>query len=149
MLLAPLQAAGPGDAFARKILEAHNAVRRQAGVRPLVWSDKLAAYALEWARTLLAQNRFAHRGRSPYGENLFEVSGTTANPAQVVDTWAAESKLYDYGSNVCHRGPCGHYTQIVWRDSKEVGCAVAGGVRRQVWVCNYCPPGNVAGRRPY
>jgi hypothetical protein len=44
---------------------------------------------------------------------------------------------------------CGHYTQIVWRNTKSVGCAVARGKGVEVWVCNYDPPGNYAGQRPY
>jgi pathogenesis-related protein 1 len=66
----------------------------------------------------------------------------------VVNAWAAESRNYDYRSNCC-RGVCGHYTQIVWAGTQEVGCAVARGGRREVWVCNYDPPGNWAGKRPY
>jgi len=44
---------------------------------------------------------------------------------------------------------CGHYTQIVWRDTKQVGCGVARDNRREIWVCNYDPPGNWVGHRPY
>jgi pathogenesis-related protein 1 len=66
----------------------------------------------------------------------------------VVGAWAGESRNYDYASNKC-RGVCGHYTQIVWAGTREVGCAVATGGGRQVWVCNYDPPGNWIGKRPY
>jgi pathogenesis-related protein 1 len=44
---------------------------------------------------------------------------------------------------------CGHYTQIVWRNTKAVGCAVGGKGAREVWVCDYDPPGNYVGQRPY
>jgi hypothetical protein len=108
----------------------------------------LAARSQDWADTLLARGQFFHRPNSTYGENLFEITGATASPAQVVGAWAAESRNYDYTSNRCS-GVCGHYTQIVWRDTKEVGCAVARRRGREVWVCNYDPPGNWAGRRPY
>jgi hypothetical protein len=89
-----------------------------------------------------------HRSEPIYGENLFEMRGASASPAQVVAAWASESRNYDYNSNRC-RGVCGHYTQIVWKDTKEVGCGVARGGGREVWVCNYDPPGNWAGKRPY
>src|SRR5712691_6171246 len=59
-----------------------------------------------------------------------------------------EARNYDYASNRCH-GVCGYYTQIVWRDTREVGCGVARGPGREVWVCDYSPPGNWVGRRPY
>ena len=134
--------------LARDMLAAHRAVRAREGVAPLVWSDRLAARAQDWADTLLARRQFIHRPNSPYGENLFEITGAAASAAEVVNDWASESRNYDYRSNRCY-GVCGHYTQIVWGDTKEVGCGVARGGGREVWVCNYDPPGNWAGQRPY
>jgi pathogenesis-related protein 1 len=139
----PLRAAPPGE-----MLPAHNAVRSRLRLPPLVWSDKLAAVAQQWAETLLARNEFIHRRESAYGENLFEVDGAHASPTQVVSDWASESRNYNYASNRCN-GVCGHYTQIVWRDTTEVGCGLARSARREVWVCEYNPPGNWVGRRPY
>ncbi len=134
--------------LASEMVALHNAVRAKVGVAPLAWSDRLAAVAQDWADTLLAQGKFSHRPNSSYGENLFTITGAAASPARVIDAWAAESQGYDYASNKCH-GTCGHYTQIVWSGSKEVGCAVARRGGREVWVCNYDPPGNWVGQRPY
>ena len=136
------------SSLARDMLAAHNAVRAQVGKAPLAWSERLAAVSQDWADTLLAHRKFAHRPNSAYGENLFEITGATASSAQVVNAWAAESRNYDYSSNRCH-GVCGHYTQIVWGDTKEVGCAVTRAGGREVWVCDYDPPGNRIGKRPY
>jgi pathogenesis-related protein 1 len=136
------------SSLARDMLAVHGVVRERVGVAPLAWSDRLAARAQDWAGTLLARQQFAHRPNSTYGENLFEITGAAASSAQVVNAWAAESRNYDYRSNRC-RGVCGHYTQIVWGGTKEVGCAVARGEGREVWVCDYDPPGNWAGQRPY
>ena len=136
------------SSLARDMLAHHNAVRARVGMSPLAWSDRLAARSQNWANTLLARRQFIHRPNSTYGENLFEITGATASPAQVVNVWAAESRNWEYISNRCS-GVCGHYTQIVWGDTKEVGCAVARGGGREVWVCNYDPPGNWTGRRPY
>jgi uncharacterized protein YkwD len=136
------------SSLAHDMLAAHNAVRARVGRVPLSWSDRLAALSQDWADALLARKQFVHRPNSAYGENLFEITGATASSAQVVHAWAAESQNYDYSSNRC-RGVCGHYTQIVWGDTKEVGCAVARGGGREVWVCDYDPPGNWVGKRPY
>ena len=133
----------PGD-----MLSAHNDVRLHAGVPLLAWSNRLAAHAQDWANTLLSRRQFFHRPNPRYGENLFEIVGATASPAQVVHEWASEARDYNHRSNTC-RGVCGHYTQIVWRDTKAVGCAVARSGGREVWVCNYDPPGNWVGERPY
>ncbi len=130
------------------MLAAHNLVRKRVGVPPLIWSDSLAAVAQDWADTLIARRQFIHRPNSTYGENLFEITGAPASAAQIVEAWAGESPNYDYNSNRC-RGVCGHYTQMIWSGTKEIGCAVARSGVREVWVCNYDPPGNRVGKRPY
>ena len=66
----------------------------------------------------------------------------------VVETWAAELADYDAKKNRC-KGVCGHYTQIVWRKSQRLGCGMASCGDTEVWVCNYDPPGNFLGQRPY
>lgn len=140
--------AGTPFSLARSMLTAHNNVRTKVKDPPLEWSDKLAAHAQEWANTLLSRREFFHRPDSRYGENLFEIRGASAQPAEVVRAWASEERNYNYGTNSC-RGVCGHYTQIVWRSTRKLGCAVARGGGREVWVCNYDPPGNWVGKWPY
>lgn len=139
-----------GASETEDMLAAHNAVRAKAGVPPLVWSDRLAESARKWAETLLARNEFAHPANPPYGQNLLKVSGThpRVSPGEVVSRWAAEARNYDYRSNRCTE-VCGHYTQLVWRDTQAVGCGVARDDRTEIWACDYDPPGNVVGERPY
>lgn len=150
LLFLPIAALGQGIPAnaASEILAAHNQVRTRVGVRPLTWSGELAAYAREWAESLLRRNEFRHRIDGRFGENLFEIRGASTTGARVVREWASESAEYDARRNRC-RGVCGHYTQIVWAATERVGCAVARRGRREVWVCNYDPPGNVAGEQPF
>ncbi len=136
------------SSLTRPMLAAHNEVRARVHLPPLKWSDQLAAYAEEWGKTLLARRKFYHRPDSPYGENLFMIKNGRVNPSDVVADWASESRNYSYRSNSCH-GMCGHYTQLVWRSTQRVGCAVARGGGNEIWVCNYDPPGNIVGRKPY
>jgi len=99
---------------------------------------------------------FKHSG-GQYGENIYASAGSNTTPADVVDSWVSEAKDYDYAANSC-AGTCGHYTQVVWRKSTKLGCAVAncsknspfsGFTQWQFWVCNYDPPGNFNGQKPY
>jgi len=136
------------DPLAQDMLVAHNAYRERLGLRKLVWSDKLAKVAQAWADKLIKRGKLEHQQLPATGENLFEVTGGGATPDDVVHDWASESLDYEYASNRCH-SMCGHYTQIVWRNTHEVGCAVARTERREVWVCEYSPPGNLQGQRPY
>jgi pathogenesis-related protein 1 len=138
---------------------AHNRARSMAQPAPapalplMQWSDAIASKAASWA----GRCNFVHDTSGSYGENLY--AGTSApSPAEITNDWAAEASDYDYGRNTCTSGKvCGHYTQLVWRDSTEVGCAVqrcenAGPFRRAPWylaVCNYSPQGNIVGRKPY
>ena len=82
------------------------------------------------------------------GENLYAGSGQAATPGSVVDRWVAEVAEYDIRTDKC-RGVCGHYTQVVWRDSQRLGCAMVTCGDSEVWVCNYDPPGNFLGQKPY
>jgi pathogenesis-related protein 1 len=132
----------------QEMMTAHNSVRARVGLPPLSWSDELAQHARKWANTLIASGEFSHSGSSRYGENLFEIAGASATAEDVVSAWAAEAKSYNYRNNTCS-GRCGHYTQIVWRDTKLLGCGVARNRTREVWVCNYEPPGNIVGEWPY
>jgi pathogenesis-related protein 1 len=143
-----LGVADADESFAQPIVAAHNAVRMHVGVPPVSWSAKLAEVAQQWADTLIRSGTFQHRTPYVYGENLFEITGAAATPAEVIDAWASEARNYRYENNSCS-ATCGHYTQIVWRDTKEVGCGMAKNETRQVWVCEYDPPGNIEGERPY
>jgi pathogenesis-related protein 1 len=136
------------SSLAQAILDPHNAIRARVGVPPLVWSDQLAQVAQDWADHLIATGELNHRPNNRYGENIYAISGGHATPAEVVESWAKEARGYDIRSNTCS-GVCGHYTQIVWGKTRAVGCAVARSPQREVWVCNYDPPGNVIGFRPY
>ena len=77
-----------------------------------------------------------------------------ATPEEVVGAWASEDAFYDYDANACAADQqCGHYTQIVWRETERVGCGAStctiDGFDGLFWVCNYDPPGNFVGERPY
>ncbi len=137
----------PPDALTREMLSIHNSIRAELNLPALQWSSALADYSQRWADTLLAKGRAAHNPNSPYGENIL-IAGVGSAPSMVVKEWASESRDYSYRNNACS-SDCGHYTQIVWRNTKRVGCAVARGARREIWVCSYDPPGNYRDEWPY
>lgn len=135
--------------------EAHNEFRRLTGVPDLKWDNRLAAYAKEWADYLKSANNcnMQHRPRSgkytqKYGENLTWASGKELEPADVVKGWYDEISDYNYADNSCSKA-CGHYTQVVWKKSTKLGCAMAKCKVKEIWVCNYDPPGNYNGEKPY
>lgn len=142
----------PND-FIQEFLDAHNKIRSDKNIEPLTWSEDVANYAKNWANTLADTCQFKHSDNSPYGENLAMNWGSKQTPEQVVLRWASEEADYDYDSNTCAPGKvCGHYTQLVWRNTQKLGCAIAqcnSQTIKQIWVCNYDPPGNWIGQKPY
>jgi pathogenesis-related protein 1 len=133
------------------ITEAHNIYRRELKIPDLVWDDSLAAYAQEWATNLQKRKcAMVHRSSNKFGENLAWSGGWKMNPNDVVKMWYDEVAFYNYSSNSCQKGKvCGHYTQVVWKNSKRLGCAMASCKNSEIWVCNYDPPGNYVGQKPY
>ncbi|KAF9665890.1 hypothetical protein SADUNF_Sadunf16G0171900 [Salix dunnii] len=122
-------------------LKAHNTARASVGVGPMIWDNKVAAFARSYINGLRRSCRIVHSG-GPYGENLAWGSANLAGTA-AVKMWVDERQYYDYDSNSCVGGECKHYTQVVWRKSVRLGCAKVrcnnGGT---IISCNYDPPGN-------
>ncbi len=118
---------------------------------PVTWSEEVAASAQEWADHLRDAEdcNLVHASGSGYGENLAGGWGDLS-PAVAVALWAEEKADYTYSPQYEFVSASGHYTQIVWRDSLEIGCASAScGGNQSVVVCRYSPPGNVIGQQPY
>ncbi|XP_057547008.1 pathogenesis-related protein PR-1 type-like [Amaranthus tricolor] len=138
---------------AKDYLAAHNAARAAVGVPPLTWDERIAAYAQKYAKERAADCKLVHSNADNYGENLAEgyASYGPLSGVDGVELWINEKLSYDYGTNSCTNGEqCGHYTQIVWRDSKRLGCARVLCQNGGAFVtCNYYPPGNYIGERPY
>ena len=143
----------PETGIMEGITEAHNVIRREVGVDDLVWDEDLVTVSQEWIEYLDAENDciMEHNWDSPLGENLFWANYETSNDV-VVNSWASEVEFYDYDNNECQAGQmCGHYTQVVWSTTERVGCAMmtCSNGSGFIWMCNYDPPGNYAGERPY
>ncbi|OQW95531.1 MAG: hypothetical protein BWK79_02165 [Beggiatoa sp. IS2] len=135
------------------MVAAHNSWRQRVSVPNLTWSASAAKVAQSWANQLKnTQNcKMSHNpNRGEYGENIYWSSGRSSTPKDVVNSWGSEVQDYDYATNQCNRGKvCGHYTQVIWRDTTQVGCGKASCDSMEIWVCNYSPPGNYNGEKPY
>lgn len=138
-----------------RLLAAHNRERSALGIPPLAWDHRLAADARQWAFRLARSGRLEHQGggASGQGENLWAGTSGAFAPERMVQSWAEEKRHFRPGifPNVSRSNDwsaVGRYTQMIWRRTSRVGCAVASGEGEDVLVCRYAAPGNVIGERP-
>ena len=150
----PGQGPGAGNPFASAMLALHNQERIRVGQEPLEWDPALAAAAADYAGTLAATGIFRHSARQTrkgQGENLWTGTRGAFGLPQMMGGWLGEKPLYQPGvfPDVSRNGnwaSVGHYTQIIWRGTTNVGCAVRSSMAFDYLVCRYSPPGNVYGR---
>jgi pathogenesis-related protein 1 len=146
---------GAGSSMSARDIKAitayHDKVRADVGVGPVRWSPALAIYAQEWADHLAVTTcRMAHRTGGRYGENLFQGTAGYYTAVDAAKGWESEKKDYRGGAiTESNWHPAGHYTQMVWRDSTALGCGEAHCNKTLIVACNYDPPGNYLGRRPF
>jgi hypothetical protein len=154
----PAQAAGywtATDTSSARILAAHNRERARMGVAPLRWDPVLAASAASYGPTLARIGGLRHSPRAArvgQRENLWMGTRGAFSPEQMVGNWIAEKAYYRHGQfpNVSRTGKwsdVAHYTQVVWRGTTHVGCAIYPTRNWDYLICRYSPPGNVDGRR--
>jgi pathogenesis-related protein 1 len=89
-------------------------------------------------------------GTDPVGENIYASSGKAATPTDAVNAWMGEASKYDYDTN--NIMAAGHYTQVVWRTSVRIGCAIVTCPNYQypnTILCDYAPAGNYTNQKPY
>ncbi|XP_070551655.1 uncharacterized protein [Ptychodera flava] len=138
------------QALKDQLLEAQNYFRCLHGVDPLTWDTDAEEFAEHVSKDNAALGRIEHAHDNPWGENLAMqtvVSREDISGYGFVKMWYDEIQYYDY-SKPQFASETGHFTQLLWKDSRRVGCAIADGVDPtgeyiQYFVtCEYDPPGN-------
>lgn len=151
-------AQGARSNFDERVLAGHNRERAALGLPMLRWSPALASDAKQWSEHLARTGRFEHSQDSPgteqQGENLWAGTRGYYSPESMVGLWLAEKRHFKKGvfpgNSVTGKvEDVGHYTQLVWRSSDAVGCALSQGGGEDVLVCRYSAAGNVLGQFPY
>ncbi|BGP39085.1 hypothetical protein JCM10449v2_003023 [Rhodotorula kratochvilovae] len=147
---APTSTADAGSVEAVS-LRLHNEFRAKHGVAALTWNTKLASTAQAWANKCV----FEHGGGAAIGagENLAAWSGSSSDVSQGVQMWYNEVSDYSF-NNPGYSSATGHFTQMIWKGTTEIGCAVSKCApltgdgfswNGYFYVCEYSAPGNIVG----
>jgi pathogenesis-related protein 1 len=153
------------DAF----VTAHNQARSgplnptpNPALPPVTWDPILADCAYNYtlkcqgANGLLSHNPnrtadYQALGGSGYvGENIYGTTASTTTPAAAMNGWMSEAPMFIYAND--NLTDAGHYTQVVWRTSVRIGCAIVNCPNltyHESVLCDYAPGGNIIGQKPY
>ncbi|KAI8513431.1 hypothetical protein Bbelb_100700 [Branchiostoma belcheri] len=130
-------------------LRLQNEKRSQHGAAPLVWCQECADFAKTVVQTMQDLNEPLHH-TSPeertwlvegkevlHGSNL-QYEFPHIDCVIAVESWYSETEFYDPDRPVESLEQAGHFTQMVWKDTKSVGCAWT----ENYLACIYEPTGN-------
>lgn len=139
------------EAEGQEFVDLHNEERRKYGadMYALSWDENLAARAQEWAdQCTWDHDMMTDCSGDSVGQNGYQ--GPSSDPADVMASWISESANWDFSTQSCKEGEeCGHWTQVVWSSTMLVGCGYATCSENKYVFCDYSPPGNMEGEKPY
>jgi hypothetical protein len=149
ILQAPLSYQTPlTDSQRAEIIEYINQYRKAHQAPNLIWDDNITNYSQTWANYLITNNLFQHSGSQLYGENLAYFKGYGSDVMTLlklsIDLWYKEIEYYNF-SKPGFSSDTGHFTCLVWKDSKSFGLGIAIKDDTVVISFNTSPPGNVVG----
>ncbi|KAJ8321173.1 hypothetical protein KUTeg_001298 [Tegillarca granosa] len=138
--------------FIDDCVKAHNKCRKKHGVSNVKHSKDLSSYAQRWAEELAKTNNFQHSSctldGTRLGENIackWSSGGGDYTGVEVTEQWYSEIKKHDFSCEPRTTGT-GHFTQVVWKGTKEVGFGKAVAPGGKVYVVgSYRPAGNLIG----
>ena len=157
----PMQMSATDKAYCLKY---HNVLRAEAGAADmelLTWNDSLA----KTAKVFVESCKWGFHSRPPvpdtnftaYGQNIATVEGPQINVVDTIKAWHDGKQYYDYLTLGCTiNAQCGHYTQLVWSSTKQLGCHYHYCNKKQpllsntmYFSCVYTPWGNWEKQKPY
>ncbi|XP_042313910.1 cysteine-rich venom protein TEL1-like [Sceloporus undulatus] len=140
----------------QEIVDAYNAARRAvqptaSNMLKMEWSERAAESAKRWAaecqgRASLLKNRYVDDILC--GESISQ-SNFARSWAEVIGFWNSSHSKFIYGKSMTEElwRKVLPYTQMVWYNSNEIGCAYAFCPLQETfthfYVCRFCPTGNI------
>ena len=144
-----------GSTLEARLLASHNRERANFGAAPLKWDPNLAVAAASYGPSLSAMGRLQHSSRANrpgQAENLWMGTRGAYAPEAMVGTWNDEKRFLRPGtfpavSSTGKWQDVAHFTQVIWKGTTHVGCAVHRDARYDFLICRYSPKGNIDGRQ--
>ena len=120
----------------------HNIYRACHNAQPLLPNCEIMDISQEYAEIMPDDHSHSDFHGEWMGENLYWVWGKLPTGEDPVDAWYSEIKDYDFKTHTSKGGPVGHFTQLIWKNSKELGVGYYCNTEKCCVVSNYYPGGN-------
>jgi len=144
------------ELFNKLELKKHNELRKKHHVNDLIINNELMKNAQKYAEKMAKTNKFQHSNDKEreltnhkgewVGENIYffwSSAKASYNSGSASESWYDEIKDYDFNKGgSSNGGVVGHFTQVVWKNTKEVGFGLAFNKNQCYVVGNYYPGGN-------
>ena len=134
--------------YALSAIKRHNVVRACHNANPLMFNCEIMKIAQDYSQYLATQvGTLQHSGTEFHGEwmgeNLAYVGGSNINISgeRPTNMWYNEVKSYNFNNPGFSSGT-GHFTQVVWKNSKEFGIGLYCQNNKCFMTGNYYPGGN-------
>jgi hypothetical protein len=135
------------EQFRKRALQKHNELRKKHGAPDLTLNEKLNQMAQDYAQKLLN-----YEGKAVFPSNIYKDSLLGENiliskkedPENICMKWYNENKQYNFDLNKYQKGTI-HFTQLVWKSTKEIGFGFYFNNDNFCSVALYYPCGNVLG----
>lgn len=136
--------------FELEALKLHNKYRKRHHSPPLILNKELCFISQNYSKKLIQNNKenieysFGKYKGNDIGENIFMCQGKDVNLEMAINFWYNECNNYDFQKDF-QKGT-EHFTQIIWKDTKELGIGISNQGNKTYIVANYYPPGNFLGK---
>ncbi|XP_055338285.1 cysteine-rich secretory protein 3-like [Paramacrobiotus metropolitanus] len=107
------------------------------------WSSSAAQKAQDWADQCRGGHNSASERRTTQfgcGQNLLRTFNGPFSWNDVLQIWSTdEARFFRYGHSGNNPSVVGHYVQMIWAGTFQVGCGYRNCGSWQLYVCHYCP----------
>ncbi|XP_063415449.1 cysteine-rich secretory protein 3-like [Mytilus trossulus] len=136
------------ETYKQLVLDEHSKYRKIQGasnMNKLEWDDQLKNEAHNWTKVCIWGHEGGGRGEN---KGLFIGDNYREGISDMVKSWYDEINEYNYTGKSCLPSSC-HYTQMVWADTRKIGCSLNKCNFGMFLCCFYDPMGNNLSEYPY
>nr|WQQ44632.1 golgi-associated plant pathopathogenesis-related protein 1 [Dugesia japonica] len=133
--------------FNKEGLDTHNKLRKLHNVPQMIINNSLSSESQEWSKQMAENCKLLHsKTDGKYGENI-AASSKKLTGEEVTLMWYREVFDYKFNEEKQDISKIGHFSQVVWKNSNEIGLGLAKGTNGMWFYCaRYLKSGNCTGK---